>query len=370
MLSFLSFLTESENKIAYHYERNPEHKEFYDSFLSDNRNVRSKYLDWVSRSLKNSPLTNASTLGNAVDYFHKNKQKPSFTENKDINKYSPDQFVKKMEEHKNNQPISDSESRYDHPESDILYNNNGVKITRFNTKESTIGTRKYFDNSWCTANPNLDRNHFDDYDKGSLHMIEYRNPYSGKIQRYHTGIMDGEFELANEPNNHLKAHELPKKLTSILYDHGPPGAKGNVEFANDDQLQDMFKKSNGEINPRNQKSLIQMGHGKKMIEMLGPNISRLASSVIVNRHHELVGDLLKHAGSSIDPRHIGKIAEYPQHHDTLFKLFGDNLHPLAQQTIAGYPKSEQKLKEVMGDKLDPRAERIMTTRNEMPSFKL
>ena len=51
MFSFIKFLIESENKIAYHLDKNPEHKDFLDSFLSSNRHNRSKYLDWVTRSL-------------------------------------------------------------------------------------------------------------------------------------------------------------------------------------------------------------------------------------------------------------------------------------------------------------------------------
>lgn len=240
MKKFKLHLTESEEKIAFHMAKNPGHEDFLNNHLSDNRHVRSKYLDWTANRLKGDSDTigDPHKLGAAIDYFHKAKQQPGFTANKDINSYSTHKnFMETMTKHAQDEPISDKESDYTHPDNTVVSNNKGLKITQIGSQDAAKQTRACFDNSWCTTQKG-ENPHYNEYH--SLHMYEYRHPETGEIERYMSG-KSRDNSLYNNTEFKDVSNKDPEKihdnLKDMLYQHGPYGIKGDIRFATKDNLQ-------------------------------------------------------------------------------------------------------------------------------------
>lgn len=237
MQTFKYYIIESEEKIEHHLKKFPDHVGFLNNFLSSNRHTRSKYLDWVTNSLKRTDaskfkgnVNHASKLGEAIDYYHSAKSKKGFLGHKDINKYaSHNDFIEHMGKISNDSPISDKETTYSHPDNKVIHNDKGLKITKIGSFDAMTHTRDHFKNSWCVAqktNPSL---YYDTYKH--LHLHEYRDS-KGKINRFLSAMYRGKTsEIRNENDDHVDYSKIPEHMRSILYNKGAPGVKGSIKFA-------------------------------------------------------------------------------------------------------------------------------------------
>ena len=353
MLSFTKFLIESEDRIAFHLNKYPEHKDFLDSFLSKNRHTRSKYLDWVTRSIQNTPLTNPEQLGKAVDFYHQGKQKQGVIpqEKKDINKFkSHDDFINTVKNIQNEQPISDKETKYDHPDNNIPYNNKGLKITNIGSHEAAKQVRTCYGGSLCTTMDEPEN--YNSYDKGSLHLYEFRNPDTGKIERYHSGLKNYELEFADLNNKHYKLNKLHPKLQELLYHNGPKNIKDNYEIAPPEEKKKIDEQKIMSNDPNKHGELLNK-YGKNINPLVHKNFIENASVNNTKQFIELMGDKLYP-----DAQDTAMYHKDPSVAHKVIDTMGDKLHPDAQDTAMRHkdPSVAHKVIDTMGDKLHPYAQ--------------
>ena len=346
MLSFKQFLFESENKIAYHLNKNPEHKDFLDSFLSSNRHTRSKYLDWVTKSINQSPLTNPEQLGKAVDFYHQPKQKHVIpTKFKDINKFkSHGDFINRISGIQNDQPISDKETKYDHPDNNVTYNNKGLKITNIGSHNAAKQIRTCYGGSLCTTMD--DSGHYDSYNPGSLHLYEFRNPDTGKVERYFSGLNKNKREFADLNNNHMRLNELHPKLKELLYHNGPDRFKGDYEIAPPDEKKKIDDLIELAKNPENH---------VRLLNTYGEDIHHLVQEQMLKNNKDILPKLIDTVGDKLS-QHAqisAMIRKDPSVAHKVIETMGDKLHPDAQISAMDHkdPSVAHKVIETMGDKL-------------------
>jgi len=346
MFTFVRFLIESENKIAYHLDKNPEHKDFLDSFLSSNRHNRSKYLDWVTKSLNESPLTNADQLGKAVDFYHQSKQKQGVIPQdlKDINKFkSHDDFINRISSIQNDQPISDKETKYDHPDNNVTYNNKGLKITNIGSHDAAKQIRTCYGGSLCTTMD--DSGHYNGYNPGSLHLYEFRNPDSGKVERYFSGIINYNREFATLDNDYIPLNKLHPKLQELMYHNGPDNFKGDYKIAPPEEKKKIDNQIELAKNPDKHDELFNT---------YGKDIHPIAQKQILKNNSAILPKLIDTVGNNLHPDAQDK-AMY--HKDPLvthkvIDTMGDKLHPGAQKLAMMHqdPSVKEKTIKLYGDK--------------------
>ena len=418
MLSFIKFLIESEDKILYHLNKNPEHADFLNNFLSKNRHTRSKYLDWVTKSLNKS--TNAEQLGNVVDFYHQSKQKQGVIppELKDINKFkSHDDFIDRITNIQNVQPISDKETKYEHPDNKVIYNNKGLKITNIGSHTAAKHIRTCYGGSLCTTEKHS--YNYDTYDPRSLHLYEFRDPDSGKIKRYFSGIKNGKREFADLNNKRIELSTLHPKLKELMYYNGPDKFKGEYNIAPPEEKKKIDHQIELAKNPENHEKLLNT-YGKdlhpvvqhemlrtnknifpKIIETVGdklhpdlqkkamededPSVAHKLIETIGNKMHPFVQQMsIKHKDSSVAKKAIDTLRynldpnaqemsiehEDPSVADKLIETIGNKMHPFAQQMSMEHKNSSiaKKVIETMGDKLDSYAHE-MAMNHEDPSVR-
>jgi hypothetical protein len=280
MIRFRRFLRESDEKATHYLERlqGHPHAQFVKDYLSQNAHTRSKYLGFVANPNR-ADHRDPNAVGNAVDYFHNAKGRLGLA--KDINAYPTHSALRDATEQHRLAPISDRESGFSHPDSSVVHNQNGVRISTLPTLDSALATRdsqhtklkSLRDNSWCVTQP-LDhdeaafqlahRGHEDpdedDYNGwshdeaddlaridhaynsyGNHHLIQHRDPNTGAVRssmyaspRDDDNRISNDYELNDESQKGVgDGSHLPDSVRSELYRNGPKGIKGDLRHAGD-----------------------------------------------------------------------------------------------------------------------------------------
>jgi hypothetical protein len=354
MKRFKRWLLEDDKESFFRkaYSGQPQEK-FLNSYMGSNPNVRKKYLPFaMSHNKIGENQIDPDTLGRAVDYYHNVKNRRGVQLHRDINTYpSHSHFLSAVDQHRLS-PISNDETGFSHPDSKVVHNQNGVRISSLPTIEAALATRdsRYTsdknlrDNSWCVTKPHdnvkvpasvyynepnnndlVDRHEYNGYH--NHHLVQYRDPNTGTIRHNmygnpHYGIIN-DYELNDEKQKgDTSGHYLPDHVRSELYQHGPVGIKGDIRHASENELEDYIRqKGEDKFTPGNARAIIAS-----------------------NTKHALpfFKDIVTKSNGNIDTIYQHAAIENPRTRDYLLKIIGgsENLDisheniPLSKPEIA------------------------------------